>query len=265
VDYEGHRLHSEKTNLSGEAAEAFAEYGGFMLSRKELKDYLAGRGINWDDKDNTNETIQFGLGFCFELKVYPIFKITLGSKDSLVYKMFKAKVEVEYEIFGEDDVMAGFHVDFVQGKEPVKLQWALSLNPKNFKKFECTMEHTPWPIVDDATEETPIEPDDTENPDYDVTDRIALDTVRYFMNVGEVQYLNITELPSGYTLDDLEIVIENTNVVNFHEGFDKLIAVGEGTTQVVIRTKDKEYKIDLAFTVSSKSAELGSESNGYYC
>ena len=256
LDTEGHRLYSGKADLSGEQAEALSSGSGMVMTKEEVQEFLIEQGIQWDTKEETPTTITFAPGFCFDWRVYPIVKVSVGSKKSLVGKlMTKFEVEFSYEILGEDDAILWGHYDF-PGNDPLgalkegNVAGAILTEILGLYR-DCSLENNPWPENGDLTEGDNTET--TTNETLPISDDIQLDTYRIFLDEGESYYITVTGLPDGYTVDDLEVVVEDKKVAEFDDALDRIIAKKAGVTQAIVRIKDTAFGKAIAITVSEKA------------
>lgn len=257
LDGEGHRLYSAEADLCAEEAEALTDMGGWVLTEEELYLYLIEQGYDLEPESLEEMDYTFAPGICIDGKVYPIGKIVMGSEDSLLGKIIKGlklKITFEYEFLGEDDSLANLHIDIPGGFQLVFGEEA-----------ECRLENKPWPegtdITGEETEGTESS-DESEVYDYVYSSDLKLASMREFMNVGEVFYLDIEEMPTGYTLDDLEVIVDDEKIISYDDEFNKLTALKEGTTQVTVRTKDKKYSENMAITVSESEGFSSGEAGG---
>lgn len=262
IDSEGHRLYSGKADLNGEEAEAFMNTGDWVLTRSELKEYLETQGIEYELDESKEPTVTLGTGFCFDWKLYPIAKLTIGSENSLIFKAGKAlklKIQWEKEFLGEDDALLFGHYDF-PGYNPMEiiknsdsavgaLVQLMGLGAK------CTLANEPWPEGTDITGEETESTDETATTgEFEYTGDLKLSAYSIFIEPNEDYYLDISEMPHGYTLDDLEVVLEDgQKIIAYDEAYNKVTGLEEGSTTIVVRTKDKEHMISMAVTVSENA------------
>lgn len=265
LDTEGHRLYSGKAELSGEQAENLANGSGMVLTKDEVQEYLISQNIEWGTTESTPTTITFVPGFCFDWRLYPILRLNLGGKNSLVGKITASfKLELSKEFLGEDNPILSGHYDF-PGNDPLGALKDGHVGEAILTELlglyrECSLKNEPWPK---STEGDLIEGDNTDPTDVGetlpISDDIQLDSYRIFLEEGESHYITVIGLPDGYTVDDLEVVMDDKKVAEFDDEFDKILAKKPGVTQAIVRTKDKKFDIAIAITVTEKapSFEIG--------
>lgn len=260
LDAEGHSAYSGKASLSAEDADKLGTEG-FCTDVKSLKEHLSAQGINWDAPDDEDMEIRFFTGVCFDWKLYPIAKVGIGlSKKTLIGELtkklgFKASVT----IWDDDTALLKGHFD-IPGYNPMDALKQDSFGKGVAELFgvnkDCTLKNEAWPIVEDKLDETTPtdETATTEQDDVIYSDRIMISSVRLFMTVGETAYLEITELPSGYTLNDLEVIVEDSSIATFDKDYCKVTAKKAGVTQITFRIKgaDDIPPLYMAVTVEEK-------------
>lgn len=259
LDAEGHSVYSGKASLSAEDADKLGT-GEYCTDVKSLKEHLASQGINWDAPEDEDLEIKFLPGICFDWKLYPIAKINLGGKDTLVGKLaVKAGVKLTLTILDDDTTLLKGHFD-IPGYNPMDALKQDSFGAGIAELFgvgkECSLKKTAWPIVEDKLDETTPtdETTTTEQDDIIYSNRIMISSVRLFLDEGEVAYLEVTELPTGYTLDDLEVIVEDPSIATFDQAYCKVMAHKAGLTQITFRIKgaDDIPPLYLAVTVEEK-------------
>jgi len=81
------------------------------------------------------------------------------------------------------------------------------------------------------------------------TDQIQLDKYTIVLREGESDYIRITGLPDGYTLNDLKVSSNNKDIVSCSSF--KVIAHKKGASQVIVKTNDEIFQASVSILVMS--------------
>lgn len=249
-DAEGHELYSGDAQISANDANALSDAKQYTTA-DEILAFAKSQGGDWNnyeqEKDNNIEIIK---GVCADWKLYPIVKIGIDGK-SLVGKLAKKfGVSVSVEVLGSKNTILQGHIDFPS-------TFVNAFNSDSVGKglstllgigAECSYDYKPWDNTIDRAEE--LDPT-TENDSISVTDTITLSTMRVFVVEGGTEQISVAGLPKGYELKDVEAYSEDKDIATFDIKEGKIKGIKEGTTQIIVKTKDEKHKQYCAVTVTS--------------
>lgn len=253
-DAENHHIHTESgVTLSAEDVtemEAVTKY----ISAEDLEAFAKEQGGNYIATQD-GASVQLFRGFCFEWKLYPIIRLSMG--DGLLPNLLKsAKVSLSVEFLGEKNVLLTGHLDFGPGKSAAYLQGALKsdaigvdLKATLGVGEECSFNFKPW---DDHEDDLPIgtEPPTIDQSDILTTESIILSSIRITLKTGESGTISITGLPKGYSIEDIVASSEDEKIATIDTRYGKVKAHDKtGTTLVTVKTKDGKYQTAFAVTV----------------
>ena len=261
ASFKAHLFDAEKHHIYTEtgitlSAEDVADMEGVTkkIPAKDLESFAKDKGGTYKASQD-GESVELFRGFCFEWKLYPIIRLSLG--DGLLPNLLKsAKVTLSYEFLGEKNVLLTGHLDFGSGKSAAYLQGilnsdSLGVNLKGTLGVgeKCSFDFKPW---DSNEENLPIGTDEPEIDHSDIltTDGITLSAIRITLATGETGTVSITGLPKGYTVEDIIAESEDNKIATIDTKHGKVEAHDKtGTTLIMIKTKDGKYQVGFAVTV----------------
>ncbi len=85
------------------------------------------------------------------------------------------------------------------------------------------------------------------------SNKISLKSYNLILHPQESQQIEVIQLPSGYTLDDLEMSSNNLDVIEISD--TRIYAKERGAAIVTIQTKDQAYKVTCNILVAEKRNE----------
>jgi hypothetical protein len=242
--------------------------GELAVSASDMKEYVESLGFSYDDIQEVGGTVQLRRGICLDWSLYPILRVNLGGSKSLVGKLAKSfGLSLSLEILGDDDTFLKGHIDFPSALANMVNSDSLVEGAAALLGIgaTCTYDFTPWtPLegeIEDPTEST--EPKDPDEYDIPVSGSLVLSSMRVFLDMDDVYYLEVTGMPKGYSLDDLIVVSEDESIAKFDKNFSKIVPVAPGTTQITVKTKDDKYKAFLAVTISEVAESKGITGTSY--
>ncbi len=251
LDIEGHKLYSGTTKLTAEDAELLSQEKLYTTA-EELEKFANEHGVNFDASKygGYGENI-FSLrkGICLEWQLYPIVRVNISGEKSFVGKLMKKlKVELGIEILGSKNTTLQGHIDFPNSLKNVLESDSFSSATKHCLGInaECTYDLIPWDSATEIVEDS--------NPSHDtlvmIGDLITLSSMRIEVKKGESTFIEVTALPKGYDLDDIEAKSYHESIVKVDSETGKVTGLKEGNTLIVIKTKDGKYEAFCAVSVS---------------
>lgn len=194
--------------------------------------------------------VDLNLHTCIDVRVYGIVKI--GVETSYLKDILDiSKIKVSFSILDDKNAMfARLHIDDFKD---MNLKWGFSETQKmcrlEFEEFEENADSTETEISDTQSEMTDSETKGTENGNnYATGDFLLLSEIKTTLEVGETYEIQITSIPEGYSQSDLVLTIENKDIVT-KDSTCKVKANVEGSTVVIVSTKDGKYSAYIAITV----------------
>lgn len=178
---------------------------------------------------------------CTQVDAYPIFRIKIYGKVIINFKPYTK------EILGEDNVAFSLHFELFE-----------SLKPELVEK--CTKEDKLKQKADEETAKAGVT----------VGENLKLSINQATIDKDQTFTVSISEMPSGYTYEDLRVINGNTDVVSasgkslltklFKKSCETLTGysydvtgLAEGKAVLTFRTKDGKYSADCAVTVVDPS------------
>ena len=255
-DVEGHCLYSNNTEIGMEGGNALAD-DKMLTSAEDILAFAEQQGMTWNNYEK-GVAVELQPGVCYEWKLYPIVRVGLGGS-TLVGKLAKNfKLTVSLEICGSKTPFLSGHIDFPNNLLSALNSGSVGGGIKALLGIgaECVYDFTPWDTVEEIeeTSEPTAETEggtDEENEGILTADFIVLSTMRIFLEPGQGQVVEITALPAGYNLLDLEIIIEDKSIATVNPLKRSIVGKSEGTTQIIVQTKDGKYKTICAVTVTA--------------
>lgn len=197
---------------------------------------------------------------CVDWEIYPIIRLYAG------VPFLKANPSISFGIpdgikgsFNGSSVSSGKADKYVlKGHIHFPNNLANALNAGSIGKGileaigygkKCDYEFTPWDEDASATETTTAT-DSTYNDGLDITQVIAISNPRMFLDQGESEYIKITGLPAGYTLDDIQAKSDNPEIASVTKDGKVTAGKMEGTVAITISTTDGKYSYTVAVTVN---------------
>ena len=254
-DEEGHELYSETASIAVESANELNEEQD-TVSAEDIRTVAIESGGDW--KNYTPEAeISLMKGICLEWKLYPILRIKLDESSLIGNLARKAKVNLSLDILGEDTTIANGHIDFPNNLENM-LETGMTASKLLGIGAECTYAYTPWDKAEEKLESAEVGEDTLQDSILDneaklQANNLQLSTIRIFLEPGQTQEIKITNLPVGYELSDIEVVVEDKDIAGFSIRDGVVIGKKEGITKIIVRTKDKMYTAYCAISVVEKN------------
>lgn len=249
-DKEGHELYSGDTQISAEDANELSNEKQYTTA-EEIREFAKSQGGDWknyeQEKGNSIEIIK---GVCVDWNLYPIVRIGIDGECLGGKLAKKLGVAVSVEVLGSKTTSLKGHIDFpsvftnVLESDSVgsDLSAALGIGA------DCSYDYKPWDdTIERAEELAPTENDNS----ISVTETITLSTMRIFVIEGDTENISVIGLPKGYELKDIEAYSEDKDIATFDIKEGKVNAIKEGTTQIIVKTKDGKYRQYCAVTVNS--------------
>lgn len=256
VDTEWHLISSGEASMSIDDVQALEKTSRTTMA-EDILELAQASGATWDAYE-ADSSVELKGQICIDWAVYPVAKLSI-SGSSIVGKLMKnLGVSVSKEFLGKKCNWAkSGHID--GASMLASLLEADSLGDGILALLgvgaSCAYDFKPWDSIADEMEELE---DATENTDIEFGDSITLSTMRIFLHYGECQQIEVTGIPNGYSLSDIVAEIEDPDIATFDLATGT-VASGdkEGTTQIVVQTKDGKYKVYCAVTVSSNGDGVG--------
>jgi len=188
---------------------------------------------------------------CFNISVYGILTVGL-SDESYVMEFIGAKVKTTCAILSSKNAtFFNYHVDDWNWGAGV-VRWGLGLNSDDV----CTLKFQPFDKIDETTaptEETTVPTEGTTGGnDIPGGDFIMLTDLRADVDVKKTYCISFSHLPVGYSQKDLVFESGDKSVATV-DSTGVVTGVAEGSTTVMIRTKDGKYTAAIAISVHADS------------
>lgn len=170
---------------------------------------------------------------CLDISLYIILKLGVTDESYLV-DFVGDKVNLSVDILNEKNCkLINYHVDNFDFKNGV-----LSLT-SDASEDHCTLKYVPF---DSATDETVANEDITErNDSVTVGEVLTMSTMNINLDEGQEYLISITQLPKGYTIDDIIYKTKDSKVASVNSQ-GVIHASQSGSTIVYAETKDGKYK-----------------------
>jgi uncharacterized protein YjdB len=204
-------------------------------------------------ESETSGALQGHLDVCFDGCVYFIVRVGLDDK-CLISELITTSLNIE--IFGKKNAkLLQIHAD--------NGEWQFGWIGKN--AVECKLQYTPFEPKEDATE--PTDTTDTTgttnsgDEDVEMTHNIVLNELFTTVDVGSTVKLQVTGLPKGYKVEDLNWTVEDSKVAKV-DANGVVTGLEEGATVVIVTTKDNKYFGYCAVSVLKEVSSGGGGGGG---
>lgn len=257
-DSEGHLIMSTEATLLAADADELAQEE-LYTTVEEIAAFAQQQGGSYEI-EKAGDSVRLIKGVCLEWALYPILKIEI-SGESLVGKLAKNfGVTVSLEVLGDDNTFLKGHIDFPSNFSNMINSDSIGSGAAAFLGIgaSCTYDYTPWEVVEELETETETEDTQIENTQTETSteenigemDIIKLNSMRVFLEVGEIKEIKITGLPKGYELKDVIAKVEDPTIVLFDLKNGTVTGVAPGTTILIVTTKDGKHEAFCAITVN---------------
>lgn len=248
VDAEQHLLETvDMSDCTAESCEGLKNCE-IIVTGAEIKEIARSQGVEYEiDEEATFNT---NIESCMEIAIYLIVRLEIESsylKDFLN----NLKIKGTIEIFGEKNaVLARVHVDNWNW-ENRNIKFGIAV-----KDDLCTLKHKDFESTkEDETESVEI---DTEIANEDlnseigmeINDKIELNQFKMNIKIGEINYLQVKQLPDGYNINDIVFESSDTSIVKVNDK-GEVHALDVGSVVIKISTRDSKYQVHCAITVLS--------------
>jgi uncharacterized protein YjdB len=251
VDSDGHLIQDVSAKeMQGELAEIFVD-AEIDIPPEVVVDAAESQGCTFESE--TSGALQGHLDVCFDGCVYFIVRVGLDDK-CLISELITTSLNIE--IFGKKNAkLLQIHAD--------NGEWQFGWIGKN--AVECKLQYTPFEPKEDATE--PTDTTDTTgttnsgDEDVEMTHNIVLNELFTTVDVGSTVKLQVTGLPKGYKVEDLNWTVEDSKVAKV-DANGVVTGLEEGATVVIVTTKDNKYFGYCAVSVLKEVSSGGGGGGG---
>lgn len=243
VDEEFHHISSATASVSVVAASDL-ESQTQMTSSEDILMLAVEEGYTWNGYVE-GQSVTLSTKVCLDWNIYPIVRLSA--------RLFMPKtISASAEILGSKNAIVSGHIHFpnnivsafTSGSLPEGFCKALGMNET------CSYEFTPWDVEETVESIADEVFEDATEPSLRITNGITVSTQRLFLDKGASARIEITGLPDGYTLDDLQAKSENASIATVNVALGRVYAGEEsGTTTITIQTSDGKHHVTVAVTV----------------
>lgn len=203
-------------------------------SAEEIKKVAESQGCTYSTE--TSGKIDLHFDYCVDISVYLIVRVSI-TDTSYISQLLGGKITTSWEVFGEKNgKFLTIHND--NGK----FDFGYLGNPA-----KCTLEYAPFEKKEETEETSSTE--DTDDGTILEGDTIILNQMYADIESGGHAYIQIVQIPKGYSTKDL--VCSSSNEYIAKVSSDGVITgVNTGSAVITISTEDKKYSAYVAVTVT---------------
>lgn len=256
-----HEIFSSNSNISIQDAEELAREETYVTP-EELQRFAkeAGGDLKIDEM---GANIQIKSGTCLDWSVYPILRFGIDP-ESLIGTLAKGlNFTLQSEFLGSKNTLLKGHIDLPKNLSSAMNSSSISKGISALLGIgaECTYDFKPWDKALDGEKSNDKNKENVKdiNKNLIESDRIVLSTMKITVEEGKSASIIVEALPKGYSYDDLIAKCDNTDIATFDKNNTYVTGKKEGTTQIVVKTKDGKYKSHFAVTVISESENNSEE------
>lgn len=186
------------------------------------------------------------IDWCINVNVYAILKVGITDESYLTDFLGGKEVKLNIDIFNEKNAtFFNMHIDNFQFKDAV-----LSFGFKEATGDHCTLKYVPF---EKGSEEEISDEEISERNDGILTgDNLILSTMNVNMDVGQTYLLNVTQVPKGYSLDDIIFASKEKSIATVDRN-GVIKAIGTGCVLIYAETSDHKYKALVSVIVVGES------------
>lgn len=231
-------------DMSPEIVENTSVDGDITASLEEVQAVAQAQGGIF--KADAGYQAKLHIDWCINVNVYAILKVGITDESYLTDFLGGKEVKLNIDIFNEKNAtFFNLHIDNFNFKGAV-----LSFGFKEAKGDHCTLKYVPF---DKGTDEEITEEEITERNDGILTgDNLILSTMNVSMDVGQTYLLNITQVPKGYSSDDIIFSSKDKSIATVDKN-GVIKAVDTGCALIYAETSDHKYKALVSVIVVGES------------
>ena len=241
VDAGSHLLQeTEASDLPPEVVEAM-DVTGLTADAEEIKKLAEEQGGTFEYETST---IDLHIDTCIDINVYFILRVGI-EEETLAGKLLNGtKIKVTWEIFGSKNAkICNLHIenfDFITAFSNIAF-----FTDKN----QCTLKYKPFDDVKE--EETKDETITNDTNGIEVGEVLVISDLKLIIQAGSSKTIRVLQLPEGYELKDVVCESSNSKIASVDK--NGVITAGEeGSTTIIVKTKDGKYSCACSVTVISE-------------
>lgn len=220
------------------------EVNGLTADAEEVKKLAEAQGGKFESETST---IDLHLDSCIDINIYFILRVGI-EEETLAGKLLKGtKIKVTWELCGSKNAkLCNLHVenfDFITAFKNIGF-----FTDKN----QCTLKYKPFDDVKEKTEETKDE--ETNSKGINVGEVLVISDMKIVIQTGTCKTISVIQVPKGYELKDVICESADSKIASIDKN-GVITAKEEGSTTIIVKTKDGKYSCACAVTVTSENTK----------
>ena len=241
ADSENHLLEESKSSDILPEADGVLETMDLYAEEEAIKAIAEAQGCTYVKE--TSGDVKLHIDRCADITVYFILKLEL-TDTSYAAELLGGKIKVSWEIFSDKNAkLMNIHCE---NGDWLKAFANIAFG-KEANDNRCTLTYTPFDSQA-AEESSESDTESGENNTILQGDSIILSEIKATLSPGDKYYIAVSQVPKGYTLDDLTCYSSNKDVIDIDSN-GVAVAKAEGSSVLTVATTDGKFKAYCAVTV----------------
>lgn len=218
-----------------------------LANIEDIKNIAEGQGRVYDV--DVGARVELHTDTCFDISAYKILEFGL-TDNSYLAGILGGKVKFKYTVWNNKN--ARFYCCHVDNDDWANATqcWGSASN-----QSLCKLKYKPFDKIEEteeATEFTEI----TQDENIDFGELIVLSDFRGEIGIGGNYYINILQLPKGYSMSDIVYTSENTNIAKVNSQ-GVVEGISSGSTVIEVKTKDgKNIAVIVIEVIGNNTVEF---------